>query len=75
LAEGIANLFNLLDPQAVLLAGGLIENLPQFVPDLEMQVTKLLHFGAKRQPQLHAAKAGRFAGVQGAAALVFESGS
>lgn len=75
LAEGIANIFNLLDPQAVLLSGGLIENLPQFVPDLEKQVTKLLHFGTKRQPRLHAAKAGRFAGVQGAAALVFESGS
>jgi len=74
LAEGIANLFNLIDPQAVLLAGGLIENLAEFVPGLEEQVTKLLHFGAKRQPHLHAAKAGRFAGVQGAAALVFESG-
>jgi glucokinase-like ROK family protein len=74
LAEGIANLFNLIDPQAVLLSGGLIENLAQFVPDLEMQVTKLLHFGTKRRPQLHVAKAGRFAGVQGAAALVFESG-
>jgi len=75
LAEGIANLFNLIDPQAVLLAGGLIENLPQFIPDLEIQVTKLLHSGAKRQPRLRAAKAGRFAGLQGAAALLFESGS
>ena len=75
LAEGIANLFNLIDPQAVFLAGGLIENLAEFVPDLEKQVTKLLHFGAVRMPRLHAAKAGRFAGVQGAAALVFESGS
>jgi putative N-acetylmannosamine-6-phosphate epimerase/predicted NBD/HSP70 family sugar kinase len=75
LTEGIANLFNLFDPQAVFLAGGLIENLAEFVPDLEKQVTKLLHFGAKRMPRLHAARAGRFAGVQGAAALVFESGS
>jgi glucokinase-like ROK family protein len=73
LAEAIANLFNLVDPQAVLLSGGLIEGLPQFVPDLEKQVQELLHFGAKRRPQVCAAKAGRFAGVQGAAALVFES--
>ena len=74
LAEAIANLFNLVDPQVVLLSGGLIEGLPEFVPDLEKQVQELLHFGAKRQPQVRAAKAGRFAGVQGAAALVFESG-
>jgi predicted NBD/HSP70 family sugar kinase len=74
LAEAIANLFNLVDPQVVLLSGGLIEGLAEFVPDLERQVQAMLHFGAKRQPQVRAAKAGRFAGVQGAAALVFESG-
>jgi glucokinase-like ROK family protein len=74
LAEGIANLFNLVDPQAVLLSGGLIEDYAQFVPALQEQVAKLLHFGAKRQPQVLAAKAGQLAGVQGAAALVFESG-
>ena len=74
LAEGIANLFNLVDPQAVLLSGGLIEEYTQFVPGVEKQVAKLLHFGTKRQPQVRTAKAGRFAGVQGAAALVFESG-
>ena len=74
LAEGIANPFNLVDPQAVLLSGGLIEDYAQFVSDVEKEVAKLLHFGAKRQPQVRAAGAGRFAGVQGAAALVFESG-
>jgi predicted NBD/HSP70 family sugar kinase len=74
LAEAIANLFNLVDPQVVLLSGGLIEGFAEFVPDLEKQVQKLLHFGARRKPQVWAAKAGRFAGVQGAAALVFESG-
>ena len=74
LAEGISNLFNLFDPQVVFLSGGLIEGYAQFVPDLERQVARLLHFGAKRQPQLRAAQAGRFAGVQGAATLVFESG-
>lgn len=74
LAEGIGNLFNLFDPQVVLLSGGLIEGYAQFVPALEKQVASLLHFGAKRQPQLRIAQAGRFAGVQGAATLVFESG-
>jgi predicted NBD/HSP70 family sugar kinase len=73
LAEGIANLFNLFDPQAVLLSGGLIEDYAQFVPGVEEQVVRLLHFGTKRQPKVLAARAGRFAGVQGAATLVFES--
>ncbi len=73
LAEGIANLFNLLDPQVVLLSGGLIDGYQSFLPDVQERVEKLLHFGSKRQPQIRAAAAGRFAGVQGAAALVFES--
>ena len=74
LAEGIADLFNLLDPQAVILSGGLIEGYSSFLPDVEMRVTKLLHYGAKRRPQLRAATSGRFAGVQGAASLVLGSG-
>lgn len=74
LSEAIANLFNLLDPQVVVLSGGLIEEHEQFVPNVEKHVRKILHFGAKREPQVRAARAGRFAGVLGAAALVFESG-
>lgn len=73
LSEAIANLFNLLDPQAVILSGGLIEDYPQFILEVERKVQQLLHFGAKRQPQVRPARAGRNAGIQGAAALVFES--
>lgn len=73
LSEAIANLFNLLDPQAVILSGGLIEDYPQFITDVERRVQQLLHFGAKREPQVRPARAGRNAGIQGAAALVFES--
>jgi glucokinase-like ROK family protein len=74
LAEGIANLFNLLDPQTVILSGGLIESYSAFVPDLEKRVAKLLHFGEKRKPQLRTATSGRFAGVQGAASLALALG-
>ena len=73
LAEGIANLFNLFDPEVVLLSGGLIEGCEGFVAGVEARVEKLLHFGNKRKPQIRAARAGRFAGVQGAAALVFDA--
>jgi glucokinase-like ROK family protein len=74
LAEAAADLFNLLDPQVVILSGGLIEGYPSFISDVQERVTKLLHFGAKRQPQLRAATTGRFAGVQGAASLVLNTG-
>jgi glucokinase-like ROK family protein len=72
LAEGIANIFNLFDPEAVLVSGGLVEGQAQFLSNVAKRVGELLHFGSKRQPCVQAAKAGRFAGVQGAATLVFE---
>lgn len=73
LAEAVANVFNILDPQAVLLSGGLIEGYGGFAQAVEARVRDLLHFGAKRQPHVCVAMAGRLAGVQGAAALVFEA--
>ena len=72
LAEGVANIFNLFDPEAVLISGGLVEGQPQFAAALEARVTGLLHFGSKRKPCVKAATAGRFAGVQGAASLILE---
>ncbi len=75
LAEGVANIFNLFDPEAVLISGGLVEGDGQFVSSVAKQVCALLHFGCKRQPCVKAATAGRFAGVQGAATLVFEGQS
>jgi len=74
LSDAIANLFNILDPQAVLVSGGLIEGYARFITDVEQQVQQRLHFAAKRRPQVRAASAGKNAGVQGAATLVFEAG-
>jgi glucokinase-like ROK family protein len=70
LAEGIADIFNLIDPQAVLLSGGLVEGYPDFVPYVEKRVIALLHFGKQRAPRIELATAGYFAGVQGAGGLV-----
>ncbi|MGO9088290.1 MAG: putative N-acetylmannosamine-6-phosphate 2-epimerase [Terriglobales bacterium] len=72
LAEGIANIFNLFDPEAVLVSGGLVEGQAQFIPSVAKRVADLLHFGAQWQLCVQAARAGHFAGVQGAATLVFE---
>jgi predicted NBD/HSP70 family sugar kinase len=69
LAEGVANIFNLFDPEAVLISGGLVEGQSQFAAALEERVTELLHFGSKRKPCVNAAAAGRFAGRTGRSQL------
>lgn len=71
LAEGIANVFNVFDPQAVLISGGLVEGHELFIRQVEERVGELLLFGARRKPQVRLASAGRQSGVQGAGALVF----
>jgi predicted NBD/HSP70 family sugar kinase/putative N-acetylmannosamine-6-phosphate epimerase len=73
LAEGVANIFNILDPEAVILSGGLIEEQTQFATQVEAQVTSLLHFGLKRKPLVQLSSSGLFAGLRGAAASVFEA--
>ena len=73
LAEGVANIFNLFDPEAVLISGGLVEGQREFVASVGERVADLLYFGCKRKPCVKAASAGRLAGVQGAATLVFEA--
>ena len=71
LAEGIANLCNTLDPEAIILSGGLIEGQTAFLEDVQKRVESLLHFGKQRPPRVLHASAGHYAGVQGAAASVF----
>lgn len=73
LAEGLANIFNLLDPQAVFLSGGLVEGHQEFVDEVQERVKQLLHFGKKRAPRIQLAAQGHYAGVQGAGALVFSN--
>ena len=72
LAEGLANLFNILDPEAIIVSGGLIEGQPDFLPKVQQAVASLLHFGSKRPPKILPAQSGAFAGVQGAAAAAFD---
>jgi glucokinase-like ROK family protein len=72
LAEGVANICNLLDPEAIVISGGLIEGQPTFLQQVQQHTQSLLHFGARRPPRLIHAAAGRYAGVQGAAATVFD---
>lgn len=73
LAEGVANIFNISDPEAVILSGGLIEGQTQFAAHVESRVASLLHFGGKRKPRVLLSSSSLFAGVRGAAASVFEA--
>jgi predicted NBD/HSP70 family sugar kinase len=73
LAEGVAGLFNVLDPQAVIVSGGLVEGKPWFIAEVEKQVAQLLHFGHLRKPRLQLAAAVNEAGLLGAAVAVFNA--
>jgi len=72
LSEGIANLCNTFDPQAVVLSGGLIESHDGFVQQVQEKVQNILHFGQKRPLRILRSVAGRFTGAQGAAAAAFD---
>jgi len=71
LAEGVASLFNVVDPEAIIIAGGLVEGKPWFATAVEQRVTQLLHFGKVRSPRVRLAAAVNEAGVLGAAVAVF----
>jgi predicted NBD/HSP70 family sugar kinase/putative N-acetylmannosamine-6-phosphate epimerase len=73
LAKGVANLFNILDPEVVIVSGGLVKGKPWFVADVERRVEQMLHFGSLRKPCVQLASAGDQAGILGAAVAVFNT--
>ena len=73
LARGSATLIALLDPQALILGGGLTENNPLLVSVLEEELPKLLHPWEHRRLHLLPSELGYHGGVVGAAALAFEN--
>ncbi|HZC43775.1 MAG TPA: putative N-acetylmannosamine-6-phosphate 2-epimerase [Acidobacteriaceae bacterium] len=73
LAEGVATLFNVVDPEAIILSGGLIEGKPWFAEEVGKRVAQMLHFGALRTARVQLADAMHEAGVLGAAVAVFEA--
>ncbi|GEM_PF-3649452 len=69
LAEGLANVWNLTDPEAVILAGGVVQDNPIFVAALEAALQQVLPFATLRQPRLVVSPTSLYSGVQGAAVL------
>ncbi|MBS1799508.1 MAG: putative N-acetylmannosamine-6-phosphate 2-epimerase [Acidobacteria bacterium] len=71
LAEGLANISNILDPDGIILSGGLIEGQAAFVREVQERAQSLIHFGNKRPPVILHSESGRYAGVLGAAVSAF----
>lgn len=73
LARGCANLIALLDPQALILGGGLTVNNPILFSVLHEELPQLLRPWENRGLQILPSELGYYGGVVGAAALAFES--
>ncbi len=73
LAEGVASVFNVVDPEAIIVAGGLVEGKPWFTEEVEKRVAEMLHFGKLRNPRVQLAAVMNEAGVLGAAVAAFNS--
>jgi glucokinase-like ROK family protein len=73
LSEGLANVFNMFDPETIVLGGGLIQGHEYFIEEVQNLTEERLHFGRQRPPKLVAATARRHAGVLGAAVSAFDN--
>lgn len=69
LAIGCSLLVQLLDPEALILAGGVAQNNPILISALEQKLATLVPVWGKRQLKILISEAGYHAGVLGAAAL------
>jgi glucokinase len=72
LARGCATLIALLDPQALILGGGLTENNPFLITVLFEELPKLVRPWEDRCLRIIPSQLGYYGGVLGAAALAFE---
>ena len=72
LARGCATFVAVLDPQALILGGGLTENNPLLLSVLNDEIAKLVRPWKNRELRVMASELGYHGGVLGAAALAFE---
>ncbi len=72
LALGCAIVVQILDPEALIFAGGLAQNNPFLLANLEEELPKLVSVWKQRQLRLLASKLGYHGGVFGAAAIALQ---
>jgi len=75
LALGCAIIVQLLDPQAIILAGGLAQDNPILAAALEAELSTRVSVWKQRGLQVRASELGYHAGVLGAAAIALQNGS
>lgn len=73
LASGCATLVQLLDPQAIIIAGGLAQNNLMLISDVRERLSNLVTVSSERQLRVIASHLGYHAGVLGAAAVALRA--
>jgi glucokinase len=74
LARGCAAILHVLDPEMLILAGGLVQNNPLLLERLESELAGLTTVWEQRRLQLRLSPLAYYGGVYGAAAVAFEAG-
>jgi glucokinase-like ROK family protein len=74
LGQGCFSLVQVLDPEALILAGGLVQNNPLLIEAVEAELTNKIPAYKQRKLALRASPLGYYGGVLGAAAVALERG-
>jgi glucokinase len=72
LGQGLANVWSFVDPEVIILTGGVTGAFSGFQDKLMAVLNESLPFSALRKPRVLLSTTNMFAGVQGAAAAVFQ---
>ncbi len=72
LIAGCANLINIINPCCLILGGGIVDGIPEFIPLIEQGVREQALKASTQRLQIIPAKLGKEVGVIGAAAVVME---
>jgi len=72
LAFGLATMAHMIDPQTIILAGGIAQNNPLLVAELNERLARLLIAARYRKLRLEVSTLGYYAGAIGAAAVAFD---
>jgi predicted NBD/HSP70 family sugar kinase len=72
LAMGITAIVHMMDPEMIILSGGIVQNNPTLLDDLQEQLGKQVTAWEQRQLRVCFSQLGYHAGVLGAAAVAYE---
>jgi glucokinase len=73
LARGCASIVHLLDPEMIVLSGGLAQDNPQLLADVSNELSRRVMAWQLRGLKIEASTLGYYGGVLGAAALAFDA--